>query len=289
MLSLSKILAPVAFSDECRGTVRQAVALACRFRSELTLLHVAEPLHYAFSGWESSFNVPEILDSRAAELRKKLDSVFASELEKFPATKLLADGDPASEIVARAHGERMDLIMMPTHGYGAFRRFLLGSVTAKILHDARCPVWTGVHMAEALMPEHLSYRKIACAVDLGPQTRAALGWAAGLAAAWAADLTIIHAIPSYDRGPADLPEKEWRQRLSEIARQEIATHQEALGIQAEVYVESGALPDSVCLPAGRIAADVLVIGRGHGSSGGGRLPSHAYSIIRVSPCPVVSV
>jgi hypothetical protein len=30
----------------------------------------------------------------------------------------------------------VDLIMMPTHGVGTFRSFLVGSVTAKVLHDA---------------------------------------------------------------------------------------------------------------------------------------------------------
>jgi hypothetical protein len=36
----------------------------------------------------------------------------------------------------------MDLIVTPTHGYGLFRRFLFGSATLKVLHDAACPVWT---------------------------------------------------------------------------------------------------------------------------------------------------
>jgi nucleotide-binding universal stress UspA family protein len=41
--------------------------------------------------------------------------------------------------------------------------------------------------------------------------------------------------------------------------------------------------------AERIAADLLVIGRGHGSGVAGRLPTNAYTIIRESRCPVVSV
>jgi hypothetical protein len=66
----------------------------------------------------------------------------------------LAESDAAracyvKRIVEFAHNNNITLIAMPTHGYGLFRRFLLGSVTAKVLHDADCPIWTGVHMEAA--------------------------------------------------------------------------------------------------------------------------------------------
>src|SRR5207245_2957797 len=54
-------------------------------------------------------------------------------------------GDPAAEITHYAEKNQVDLIMMPTHGYGRFRNMLLGSVTAKVLHDAHCPIWTAAH------------------------------------------------------------------------------------------------------------------------------------------------
>jgi hypothetical protein len=68
-----------------------------------------------------------------------------------PLIKQFAEGDPASIITEYAARNRVDLIMMPTHGYGTFRSLLLGSVTAKVLHDAECPVWTGVHTADTVI------------------------------------------------------------------------------------------------------------------------------------------
>ena len=41
-----------------------------------------------------------------------------------------------------ARDEKVDLIVMSTHGHGVLYRFLLGSVAAKVLHDSDCPVWT---------------------------------------------------------------------------------------------------------------------------------------------------
>ena len=70
--------------------------------------------------------------------------------------------------------EQMDLIVMPTHGYGPFRRFILGSVTAKVLHDADCPVMTGVHLEEAPPIDTIAFRHVLVAVDLGPQSAPAL-------------------------------------------------------------------------------------------------------------------
>ena len=48
-------------------------------------------------------------------------------------------GEPAREIVDFAAANQVDLVMMPTHGYGPFRQLLLGSVAAKVLHDAHVP------------------------------------------------------------------------------------------------------------------------------------------------------
>src|SRR5215470_72419 len=106
-------------------------------------------------------------------------------------------GDPAQQIVDFAHSGKFDLIMMPTHGYGRFRRFIIGSVVAKVLHDADCPVWTGVHMETVPRLEDIAFRQIVCAIDLddAPGCRA-LRWGAQFAAEFGAALTIVHAIPA---------------------------------------------------------------------------------------------
>ena len=65
--------------------------------------------------------------------------------------------DPATAIISFAETNGVDLIMMPTHGYGPVRSFLLGSVAAKVLHDARCPVWTSSHAGDPGVEEHPAY------------------------------------------------------------------------------------------------------------------------------------
>ena len=66
--------------------------------------------------------------------------------------RVIAEGEPAREIIRYAHENEVSLIMMPSHGFGPFRRFMIGSTTAKVLHDAHIPVWTDAHV-EGLLRE----------------------------------------------------------------------------------------------------------------------------------------
>jgi nucleotide-binding universal stress UspA family protein len=162
-------------------------------------------------------------------------------------------------------------------------------VTAKVLHDADCPVWTGVHLEEAPPIERISFRNVLVAVDLGPQAIEPLRWAAWFASACDARLWIIHATPSLEGRAGEYFDPDWRVHLAEQARGEIAKLQEQAGSRAEVLVEDGDAPRVVCSAAKRLGADVLVIGRGSAAGVFGRLRTNAYSIIRQSPTPVVSV
>ena len=51
------------------------------------------------------------------------------------------EGGPAWHIANWTKEHATDLVVMGTHGFGALRRMLLGSVAMKVLHDVDCPVW----------------------------------------------------------------------------------------------------------------------------------------------------
>jgi nucleotide-binding universal stress UspA family protein len=275
MISISQILLPVAFSEQCRGAARYAAAIASRFNSTITILHVAEPV-FGCIGMECGAAMDDIVLARREQVARDLDSFFVTAGAGQPTVStVLLEGDAAAEIVRYAHNHGVDLIVMPTHGFGTFRRFLMGSVTAKVLHDVTCPVWTGVHLERALVPEELAIQRVVCAVDLGPQTRAVLNWATGMASVSGASLSIVHAMAPI----ADV----------DFVEDELARLREEREISAEIHLIRGDVPASICATASSLAADLLVIGRGHGCGGTGRLPSHAYAILRSSLCPVVSV
>jgi nucleotide-binding universal stress UspA family protein len=177
--------------------------------------------------------------------------------------------------------------MMPTHGYGGFRRFILGSVTAKVLHDAQCAVWTGVHLQDAPQ-ESAAIHSIVCALDLTEASDAPFSAAIQLAADYGAKLTITHAVPGSEAIPERLMDVEFRQHLIQEARAKIQAMLASAGVSASACIESGNVHHVVNACAKAHKADLVVIGRAR-HNGFGRLRTHSYAIIRDSPCPVISL
>jgi len=288
-MPLSRIVVPIDFSERSTGPARYAEALQKAFQSKITLVHVLPPPHYEFGAMEVGGTVlEELIASRAQQVRADLDNFMADELPPGTVDRVVREGDPAQEIVALAHEIEAGLIVMPTHGYGPFRRFILGSVTAKVLHDADCPVWTGVHL-EAPSPEACHWRKIAVGVDLGPQTERTLMWAARFAELAGSEMALVHATPNLEGKAGEYFDPDWKTHLESAVREEVAALQERLGLRAPLVIDSGDAAPTVCRLAEEWGADLLVIGRGSASGVFGRMRANAYAIIRQSHCPVVSV
>ena len=292
MPSLAKILLPVDFSDRCIGAARHAVQFAEHFNSEITLLHAVAP----FAPAPQEYPEPQVgampgdLPAvRNAPVKSRLEAYLEGELGRVKVIRVLEEGDPALRIVEHAHSGEFGLIMMPTHGYGPFRRLLLGSVTAKVLHGADCPVWTSVHSETSPRADATGLKHVVCAVDLGPQSAAVLSWASWLATEFKARLTLVHVVPLDPRTEAYYFSPEWRWHLMKAAKADIETLQASAGSQAEVHLDVGDVHQAVRSAAESLQADLLVIGRSATAGSSGRLPSQAYAMIRDSPCPVVSV
>ena len=289
---LKKILMPVAFSARCTGAVRYAEALAVHFQAQLVLLHVVEPLIGTYVSTEAMAysSVAEDDAPRFEHAAARLRELAGAGSAELAIDHVVVSGDPAREIVAFAHQAQCDLIVMPTHGHGPFRRFLLGSVTAKVLHDADCPVWTGPHLEAAPVPPSVRFRQVVCALDLGAQSLTVLGWAARFVHESGGHLSIVHILPS---ATAQLGgfyfDPEWAVQMAEIARRQIAALQEDASTRADVTVDVGDTPDGVSAAAARLGAELLVIGRARHAGVLGRLRAGAYAIIRESPCPVAAV
>jgi nucleotide-binding universal stress UspA family protein len=215
----------------------------------------------------------------------KLESFLAEDLSGLEVTRVLVQGNPEREIVKYAHSLEFGLIVLPTHGYGPFRQFLLGSVTAKVLHDADCPVLTGVHMENGPWAESPNLQKVLCAIDLGSQSSKTLSWASEFTRKIGGELTIVHVVPD---GRSDFFGN-WQPILEKQAREEIRRLQKTLEVPAQVCIEIGEFPAMISQAAGRLKSDLLIIGRGIAANVFGRLRTYSYAIIRQSPCPVVSV
>jgi nucleotide-binding universal stress UspA family protein len=151
MLSIKKILVPVVLTDASRHVEHQAAWLARCFDAEITLLHVVTPLNYPPGVLEGGdeITVRDLHARIVQRTQKDLDEALRPELDGIAVTRVLLRSDPSHEIVKTARDQKVDLIVMSPRGHGPFYRFLLGSVTAKVLHGSPYPVWKGAHLEEA--------------------------------------------------------------------------------------------------------------------------------------------
>jgi nucleotide-binding universal stress UspA family protein len=177
--------------------------------------------------------------------------------------------------------------MMPTRGLGLFRSLLVGSATAKVLHDARCPVWTAAH-AEQQRAGDLP-RTILCAVDGSPGSGALLGWAADFSRRAGAALRLLHVVAPITDWPSLESERALQEQVRQAAHAKISSLQADAGVQAPLRVAVGEIAATVAEHASEEDADLILIGRGLLQQAMGRLRTHAYGIIQRSPCPVLSV
>ena len=263
MISIQKILVPIDFSPRCAWAARYASNLAHALNAQVFYLH---------AGAASSL----------ARLREFVGPDAGDRAE-------VLEGDAAETVVGFARERSMDLIVMPTHAHGRFRRYLLGSVAAKVLHDASCPVWTGVHHQDAPLSDKADLRSIVCAVECDPSCLPLIRWSRDLADSVGAKLHVGHAVPAADETSDNRGEIELRKYLVCRAEAGFVRLFESAGMSVEVSLLGGPIVRAVRESALREKAGVVVIGRGHTQAGLGRLRTHAYAIIRESPCPVVSI
>ena len=277
-LHVSHILAPVDFSDACSRSVARAAAIARHFSANLTLLHAVPIAPVAYAIPEALAYAPSeaVAARQVAERAARLDTILR-EPGAPPAGRVVLEDEPARAILDYAAGHQSDLIVMPTHGYSALQRLLLGSITAEVLRSAPCPVWSGAH-PEASAPDTVA--AVLCALDLEPHSPAVLAWAAAFARSYGASLEIVHVLPmSAVRAGGVYFDPEWHIDVARDARSRIEDILHRAAVEAKVTIELGDVPGAIVGRTREVHADVLVIGRG----------PHCYSIVRESPGAVVVV
>jgi len=133
-----RILLPTDGSRSNNPAVEQAIGLAAETGAELHVLFVVEELPHA----------PELMDGEFEERLRAIGRDTVSEIRGradaagIATETALRDGTPDRAIVEYADEEGIDLIVMGTHGRSGLERYLLGSVTERVVRRARTPVLT---------------------------------------------------------------------------------------------------------------------------------------------------
>lgn len=268
---IEKILFPVDFSPACAAMASFVQRAADIFHSEVTLLYVCDLASH--NGFELYARPAcEIAGEHWKVAQDKLCSFLQLEFSAAKCRRMVRSGEAAEQIAEAARAGHFDLIVMPTHA-GRFRRMLLGSTTAKVLHDAQCPVLTTDH-AETISPRRLDYRAWLCALSLSADSERVLRTASRAAATAGAKLAIVHVAEENTREEAEL---QIQQLIDDV------------GCKAPIIVGDGPVKESVLAAAAGFDADLVIVGRPVREGQLGRLGDLTYALIRDSRVPVLSV
>ncbi|HXH14080.1 MAG TPA: universal stress protein [Alphaproteobacteria bacterium] len=142
-MEIRQILAPTDFSEYSKEAVAYAFELAQKFGAKLLLLHVIEMPAYPVEG----FVPPSIGSTLIEDLERQAWADLAQVLseaqnDKVALTRQVVVGIPYRKIVEVAAAEKVDLIVMATHGRTGLGHLLIGSVAERVVRTAPCPVLT---------------------------------------------------------------------------------------------------------------------------------------------------
>jgi nucleotide-binding universal stress UspA family protein len=144
-MNLKTILVPFDFSECSDAALRYGLELARKFGASLHLLHVIQDP--ATQPWAAEgFAVPllDVVDQWQKEAEQRLLKAIPAE-DRARATVVCTIASPYPEILRYAGEQRIDLIVMGTHGRGGVTHMLLGSIAEKVVRRAPCPVLTVRH------------------------------------------------------------------------------------------------------------------------------------------------
>jgi nucleotide-binding universal stress UspA family protein len=142
-MEIKSILFPTDFSEGSSQALQYAVDMAKRYGAKLYLLHVIYDIAKA-AGWY----VPHI---SMDQMYKDIEQGAKKELERFGIEEVggfkdsernIVTGVPHEEIINFANKNKIDLIVIGTHGRKGIDRIIFGSTAAQVVRFAPCPVLT---------------------------------------------------------------------------------------------------------------------------------------------------
>lgn len=290
MSEFKHILFPVDFSAACIEAAPYVLRMARTFNSRLTVLHVLNIARGGYADLHSSLVwLPGEIEEMKSSRREHLDHFIREHLNYETIRGVVEDGEPALSITSFVERENVELVMLPTRGTGRFRRYVLGSVTAKVLDGCPCPVWTSVHAEQKVQPEATEPPVLLCAINLEPESAALLRWASQLAARLSAVLRIIYVEPAVEEESQNIGAVAVREYLFERAREKWNGVREEAGVDVDLCLAGGDIARRVAAEAANSKARTIAIARGRLKKPFGGLRTQAYSIVRESPCPVIAM
>jgi nucleotide-binding universal stress UspA family protein len=286
-VALKNILFATDFSPSAEAALPYAIGLAKQYGAKVHGLHVRFPATYPIVGPEA---MPQIIE--AAEEQAKFEAQqMHQQLAGVPHEVTISEGDLwpiLNEIVEK---QKVDLIVMGTHGRKGVSRALLGSTAEEIFRKTSCPVLTvGPHVSHNT-ERRIAMKEILFATDFSPESLAALPFAVSMAQEHQSNLTLLNTTGKPEVGElvhAGLYAESTLRRL-----QALVPAGAELWCEPKCRVEQGPEAEKILEVAVAIGADLIVLGV-RGPKGGVGATTHlvrsiAHEVVANAQCPVLTV
>ncbi len=291
------ILVPTDGSEHAERAARHASRFARVFDGDLHLLGVADVVSEA-GPFDAGGVDPEHLDVFESDAERRVEETEAAIEGSVTPTVAVRTGTPGEEIVEYAAEVGADLLAMGTHGRTGIQRYVLGSVTERVLRLAEVPVFTvraddrggpDEAIEEVLVPTDGSICA-AAAVDHGINL-------AGVADARVHALSVVDepSSPEMGVGPGGLEpaRDDIRKTLEERASDavaSVATAAETADLAVTTAVQYGHTSQELLAYVDDAEVDLVVMGT-QGRTGLSRylLGSTTERVVRHAPVPVMAV
>jgi nucleotide-binding universal stress UspA family protein len=242
-LHFKTIAVAIDLTESASPALRYAQTMARMYDSTLVLVHVIDPLAYAFPN-----GAPSLLSANtaaAAELKKIEEETSALGI---PVHSVIESGIVCERILQVMSEHHADLLLLGTRAKTEAGRVALGTVARQLLARSRCPIMTISPDALNSLPWAGCWRRVLAATDFSPASVRALHCAHQLALR---QLVLLHV----RQGEPGTEDSRCRERLRFLA-----PFNESHTVPVEHIVDSGSAGKLIAEYAERFGADLVVLG-----------------------------
>jgi len=294
---LKTILCTTDFSDYSNQTIAYGAAIAAEFGAQLLVCHVID-LQFAAIYGTVHFLPPDLQTQSIETAIERIKTLMKG--SRVTWEPVVFTGPPADRIAGIVAERSVDLVIAATRGRTGLKRFLLGSVTERLMRSLTCPLLVVRDIPPELRPDPsvgLRFKKVFVGCDFSPASNTALEYGLGLAQEFEAELHLVHVIEpqvysdfvatslSEDREAGNDIKVRLDQRLAGLVPAEVMNW-----CRVKTAVIAGRPFEAITDYAGEKNIDLVVLGvRGHGVVETLFLGSTTDRVIRKVQCPVLSV
>ena len=284
-LALNNILFATDFSEPSRNALPFATALARQYHSTFFVANVLEET--PITSVPMDYLPPEIEGERELA-QKRMVELLKSDLFHDLKTEVVIEPGFIWPVLAKvAEDRKIDLVVLGTHGRGAIKRLLLGSVAEEICRHAPCPVITiGPHVRSNL-GDIGRLDKILFATEFSEGSPHAFYYAAGFAEDHDARLVLLHVVQ-----PPSMPANVSDQLVAESEKKlrDLLTAETVLSKRPVFVTFVGSPADQILAFANRENVSLIVMGMHKPGAFAAHWPFEvAGQVIAHAHCPVLSI